>query len=116
MTMDKSLRTRGGMAKTRSVLKRDERITRLADEGKFNFDGGNPFALAKIKVRHSKAGMKTKKVEEKAAIPAEGEAAAAPAEGAAPAAGKAPAAAAKAPAAAGKAAAKAPAAKGKGKE
>lgn len=73
MSMDRSLKTHGGLTKSRSVLRRDERIAHLIDEGKFDPEKDSPFALPKIKVRHSKAGTKTKKAEEKPVV--EGEAA-----------------------------------------
>ncbi len=76
MSLDRTLKTRGGLSKTRSVLRRAERIARLIDEGKFDPENGSPLGLPKTKVRHSKAGTKTKKAEEKPA--AEGEAAEAP--------------------------------------
>lgn len=74
MSMDRSLKTHGGLAKSRSVLRRDERIAHLIDEGKFDPEKDSPFALPKTKVRHSKAGTKTKKAEEKPVV-VEGEAA-----------------------------------------
>lgn len=78
MSMDRTLRTHGGLAKNRSVLTRAERIARLIDEDKFDPETGRPLGLPKTKVRHSKAGTKTKKVEEKAEAvegePGEGEA------------------------------------------
>ena len=72
MTMDRTLKTSGGLARTRNVLTRAERITMLTEEGKFDPEADAPFGLPKLKLRHSKAGTKTKKVE----APAEGEAAA----------------------------------------
>ena len=54
MTMDRTLKTHGGLAKTRSVLRRDERIARLIDEGKFDPEEDSPLGLPKTKVRHSK--------------------------------------------------------------
>ena len=83
MTMDRTLKTHGGLAKTRSVLTRAERIARMIDEGKFDPETDSPFGLAKTKVRHSRAGTKTKKAEEKPAV--EEGAAAEAAEGQAPA-------------------------------
>lgn len=65
MTMDPTLKTHGGMTKLRSVLTRAERIARLVDEGKFDPEADSPLGLPKTKVRHSKAGTKTKKAEEK---------------------------------------------------
>lgn len=78
MSMDRSLKTRGGLAKTRSVLRRDERIANLIDEGKFDPEKDSPFSLPKTKVRHSKAGTKTKKAEEKPVVEAEAAGAATP--------------------------------------
>ena len=79
MTMDRTLKIHGGLTKTRSVLKRAERIARLVDEGKFDPEADSPLGLPKTKIRHSRAGTKTKKAEEK---PALGEAEAAEAEAA----------------------------------
>ncbi len=113
MTMDRTLKSHGGLAGARSVLTRAERILQMTEEGKFDPLKNSPFGLPKVKVKHSRAGTKSKKAAEETAAegaaPAEG-AAAAPAAGAkAPAAGKAPA---------GKAApaAKAPAAKADAKK
>ncbi|MDY6914229.1 MAG: small basic protein [Planctomycetota bacterium] len=66
MTMDRTLKVHGGLIRTRSVLTRDERIARMADEGKFDLEKDSPFGLPKTKVRHSRAGMKTKKTAEEA--------------------------------------------------
>ena len=109
MSIDRSLKQHGGMAGTRSVLTRAERIAKLTDEGRFEPDKTNPFGLPKVKVVRSRVGSKAKKEE----AAAEGEA---PAAGAAAAA---PAAAAKGAAPAAKGAAKAeakPAAKGADKK
>ena len=89
MTLDRSLKVHGGLVRTRSVLTRAERIAQLTDEGKFDPAVHCPLGLPKVKVKHSKAGTKSKK-EEKPAEGAEGEAAVA---------GAAPVAAAAAPAA-----------------
>lgn len=87
MSMDRSLKVHGGLTRTRSVLSRSERIAMMTDEGKFDPAANSPLGLPKTKVRHSKAGGKSKKAEE-----------AATAEGAPAAEGAAPAAAAAAPA------------------
>ena len=71
MTMDRTLKIHGGLTKTRSVLKRAERIARLVDEGKFDPEADSPLGLPKTKMRHSRAGTKTKKAEEKPAAEAE---------------------------------------------
>ena len=60
MTMDRTLKVHGGLIGTRSVLSRDERIARMMDEGKFDPEKNSPFGLPKTKVRHSRAGTKTK--------------------------------------------------------
>jgi small basic protein (TIGR04137 family) len=70
MTLDRSLKISGGLARMRSVLTRAERIEKLIEEGKFDPETDSPLGLPKVRVRHSKAGTKTKK-EEKAA-PGEG--------------------------------------------
>ena len=115
MSLDRTLRLGGALARTRSVLTRAERIAKLAEEDKFDKDKDNPFGLPKVRVHHSRAGHKAKK-EVKAAEGAEGAAPGAAGAAAAPAAGakgKAPAAAA-APAAGAKG--KAPAAKADAKK
>jgi len=83
MSLDRTLKTHGGLIKSRSVLSRAERIARLIDEEKFDPEADSPLGLPKTKVRHSKAGTKSKKAEEAPAAEGAGEAAgAAPAEGA----------------------------------
>lgn len=77
MTMDRTLKSHGGLAGARSVLTRAERITRMTEEGKFDPAKNSPFGLVKTKVKHSKAGTKAKKEE----APAEEGAAAKPAAG-----------------------------------
>jgi small basic protein (TIGR04137 family) len=87
MSIDKSLKRKGGMTRTRSVLTRAERIQKMVDDGKWT-DGRDPFGLPKTRVQKVILRKKAKKEA------TEGDAAAG--EAAAPAA-KAPAA--KAPAA-----------------
>ncbi len=70
MTLDRSLKISGGLVRTRSVLTRAERIEKLMEEGQFDPETDSPLGLPKVRIKHSKAGTKTKK-EEKAA-PAEG--------------------------------------------
>jgi small basic protein (TIGR04137 family) len=95
MSIDKSLKRKGGMSKQRCVLTRAERIAKMMENGQFGADR-SPFGLPKTRVQ--KVVLK-KKAKKEATEGAEG-AAAAP--GATPVAGAA---------AAGAAAAKAPAAK-----
>jgi len=64
MTMDRTLKVHGGLVRSRSVLTRAERIARLTEEGKFDPETDSPLGLPKVRVRQSKAGMKTKKAEE----------------------------------------------------
>lgn len=58
MTMDKSLRVRRGMARSRSVLTRAERLARLQEADKWQ-EGGSPLGLPKVRVY--KLAMKKKK-------------------------------------------------------
>ncbi len=77
MTMDKSLRTRAGLVRSRSVLSRAERITRLQSSDRWQ-DGQSPLGLPKVRVY--KLSMKKKK-KRKEDEEGEGAAAAAPAKG-----------------------------------
>ncbi len=61
MSLDRTLKLRGTLRGSRSVLTRAERIARLTDEGKFDPEKDNPLGLPKVKVRHSRAGTKSKK-------------------------------------------------------
>jgi len=70
MTLDRTLKQHGGLVRARSVLTRAERIARLIDEEKFDPETDSPLGLPKTRVRHSRAGMKSKKAE----APAEAEA------------------------------------------
>jgi small basic protein (TIGR04137 family) len=58
MTMDKSLRVRRGLIRSRSVLTRGERIERLKAADRWQ-EGDSPFGLAKVRVY--KLVMKKKK-------------------------------------------------------
>ncbi|MCD4728379.1 MAG: small basic protein [Pirellulales bacterium] len=80
MTMDKSLKSRAGLARSRSVLNRAERIQRLKTADRWR-EGDSPFGLAKVRVY--KLAVKKKKKKEKEEEGAEGAdaaAAAAPAD------------------------------------
>ncbi len=83
MTMDKSLRLRRGLTRSRSVLTRGERLAKLQETERWH-EGDSVFGLAKVRVY--KLTMKKKKKKEE--VGAEGEAAEA-AEGAAAPAGEA---------------------------
>jgi len=58
MTMDKSLRVRAGLIRSRSVLTRGERIERLKAADRWQ-EGDSPFGLPKVRVY--KLTMKKKK-------------------------------------------------------
>lgn len=80
MSLDKSLKRKGGMTRPRCVLTRAERIGKMQENGKWT-EGLSPFGLPKTRVQ--KIVLKKKK--EKTA---EGDAAATPAAGATAAAAK----------------------------
>jgi len=65
MSIDKSLRRKNTLSRSRNVLKRDERIKILQDEDRWK-EGRSPYGLPKVRVL--KIGKKTKtKKEEPAA-------------------------------------------------
>jgi small basic protein (TIGR04137 family) len=64
MTMDKSLRIRRGLVRSRSVLTRAERIERLTASDRWK-EGDSPFGLTKVRVyKISMKRRKKKKTEE----------------------------------------------------
>lgn len=58
MTMDKSLKIRAGLARSRSVLTRGERILKLQESDRWQ-EGRSPLGLPKVRVL--KLSMKKKK-------------------------------------------------------
>lgn len=60
MSIDKSLRRKNSLARTRNVLKRDERVKILQDEERWK-DGRSPYGLPKVKVVKIATGKKAKK-------------------------------------------------------
>jgi small basic protein (TIGR04137 family) len=62
MTMDRSLRIRRGLIRSRSVLSRGERIERLKATDRWE-EGESPFGLPKVRVY--KLAMKKKKKKKK---------------------------------------------------
>jgi len=84
MTIHRSLVSRSGTKRHRSVLKRYERIEILKKQGKWDEEKDSPFGLPKVK--SLKVKMKKEKVAKEAVV---GEGAAAPAEAAKPAEGAA---------------------------
>ncbi|MEX0654428.1 MAG: small basic protein [Phycisphaeraceae bacterium] len=61
MSLDRSLKTDGGLEKHRNVLSRAERVQRLVDRNKFDLDSGDPLGLPKVGNRKVVAGGKSKK-------------------------------------------------------
>jgi small basic protein (TIGR04137 family) len=60
VTIDKSLRRRGRLARSRNVLKRAERIAQLEFEERWT-EGRGPLGLPKVRVLKSVVGKKKKK-------------------------------------------------------
>jgi small basic protein (TIGR04137 family) len=85
MSIDKSLRRKNQLERSRNVLTRGERIKVLQDEERWQ-EGRSPYALPKVRVVKV-VTKKAKKAKEEEAAPAAEEGAAA---GAAPAAEKKP--------------------------
>ena len=63
MSIDSSLRMKGGLKGRRSVLTRAERIAKMVEEGKFDLETDSPVGLPKTRVIRSKAGAKAKEEE-----------------------------------------------------
>jgi small basic protein (TIGR04137 family) len=63
MTMDKSLRARAGLMRSRSVLSRAERIERLRATDRWA-EGDSPMGLDKVRVYKLQIKKKKKKKEE----------------------------------------------------
>ena len=65
MSLDRSLKAGSGLVKHRNVLTRAERITRLAEKGNFDLEGGEPLGLPKVANRKVvTVGKSAKKTEE----------------------------------------------------
>ena len=72
MTIDKSLKVKGGMIKVRNVLKRGERLAKLKEADKFG-ESSSPLGLPKVRVVKLSLKKKKKvKKEEEGATPAAG--------------------------------------------
>ena len=61
MSIDRSLKTAGSLARHRNVLTRDERIAKLAEWGQFDAQKDDPIGLPKVGNRKVVTGGKTKK-------------------------------------------------------
>jgi small basic protein (TIGR04137 family) len=62
VTIDKSLKRKGRLARSRNVLKRGERIAQLKTEERWT-EGRSPLGLPKVRVMQSMVGKKKKKKE-----------------------------------------------------
>lgn len=62
MTIDKSLKSKGRLVRSRNVLKRGERISKMQEDDRWD-EGRSPFGLPKIRVMKSTVGKKKKKKE-----------------------------------------------------
>lgn len=60
MSIDKSLKRKGGMRSVRCVMKRTERIAKMMEDGKW-LDGQSPFGLPKTRVVKVAIKKKAKK-------------------------------------------------------
>ena len=78
MTMDKSLRIRRGLVRSRSVLSRAERLARLKEADRWK-EGDSPLGLPKVRVFKLAMKKKKKKKEEEGAEGTAATGAAAPA-------------------------------------
>ncbi len=64
MSLDRSLKTAGGLAGHRNVLSRDERVAKLVERGKFDLEAGSPLGLPKVANRKVATGKTSKKKDE----------------------------------------------------
>ncbi len=60
MTIDKSLRRKGRLTRSRNVLKREERILQLKAQDRWE-EGQSPLGLPKVRVIKTVVGKKKKK-------------------------------------------------------
>ena len=72
MSIDRSLKTGGSLARHRNVLTRAERIERLASRKQFNPDADDPFGLPKVANRKIVTGGKSAKKKAEGETAAEG--------------------------------------------
>ena len=63
MSLDRSLKTGGGLSRHRNVLNRAERLAKLKDEERWQ-EEKSVFGLPKVANRNVKVGKKAKKKEE----------------------------------------------------
>ncbi len=71
MSIDKSLKRKGGLAKQRCVLTRAERIAKMIENGQFP-EGRSPYGLPKTRVQKIVLKKKSKKEAAEGTAPAGG--------------------------------------------
>jgi small basic protein (TIGR04137 family) len=81
VSVDKTLKIKLGLTRSRNVLTRGERIARLTEEDRFAA-GRSPLGLPKVRVTKALGGKKKKKTAEEGAAGTAAAPAAAPAKGA----------------------------------
>jgi small basic protein (TIGR04137 family) len=72
MSLDRSLKTAGGLFRHRNVLKRTERLAELEDEGRWD-DSQSVYGLPKVAHRKTNIGGKSKKAKGEEKKEGEGE-------------------------------------------
>jgi small basic protein (TIGR04137 family) len=73
MSIDKSLKKRGALIRSRNVLTRHERIMKLMDQDRWT-GGQSPFGLPKVRVQRAVAKKAKKKAKEETTTPEAGSA------------------------------------------
>ncbi|MFN0057311.1 MAG: small basic protein [Planctomycetota bacterium] len=66
MSVDKTLRSKAGMSRSRNVLTRVERIAELSRLGRFTAGSSSPFGLPKTRIVKVKRAKKKEKKKEEA--------------------------------------------------
>lgn len=61
MSVDRTLKTHGGLIRHRNVLTRAERLEQLIEDDRWNEEANSVFALPKVVHRKSAVGKKDKK-------------------------------------------------------
>ena len=66
MSIDRSLKSGGSLTRHRNVLRRSERVAKLAALEKFDMDNGDPLGLPKVANRKLVTGGKSSKKKKEA--------------------------------------------------
>ena len=61
MSIDRSLKSGGGMGRHRNVLTRAERVAQLSAKGEFSMEDGDPLGIRKVSNRKIVTGKSSKK-------------------------------------------------------